>query len=254
MTTDLSVLKRRLGTAPADHAAQSLRYGAPVARSRVAGALVSAAMIVGVSLTGCSSTPPAPDWQMNAHGAVHKATQAYLAGNSRVELLEWKHARAEVGRTGRVGLLARVELTRCAAQVASLDPAPCDGFEALRPDAPEAERTYADYLAGRPVASAIAHLPEAQRAVASTGNAATLAAIKDPLSRLVAAGVLFRTGAASPAVASIAVDTASEQGWRRPLMAWLALEAQRAQAAGKVDVAAALRRRIAVVEDSVGKR
>lgn len=242
MTTDVFALVRSVAHGP--HAASNV----------VAMALTAAALIVGVALTGCSSTPPAPDWQMNAHGAVQKATQAYLAGHTRVELLEWSHARAEVGRTGRVDLLARVELTRCAAQVASLDPAPCDRFEALRPDAPDAERTYADYLAGQPVGSAAAQLPEAQRAVATTGSAVALAAIQDPLSRLVAAGVLFKTGAASPAVASIAVDTASGQGWRRPLMAWLALEARRAQAAGDVEAAAALQRRMAVVEESLGTR
>ena len=242
MTTDVFALVR------------SVAHGPDSARHFVATACTAAALIVGAALTGCSSTPPAPDWQMNAHGAVQKATQAYLAGHTRVELLEWNHARAEVGRTGRVDLLARVELTRCAAQVASLDPALCDRFEALRPDAHDAERTYADYLAGRPVGSAAAQLPEAQRAVATTGSAAALAAIQDPLSRLVAAGVLFKTGAASPAVASIAVDTASGQGWRRPLLAWLAVEAKRAQVAGDVEAAAALQRRIAVVEESLGTR
>lgn len=252
MTTDVFAQVRSVAYRPARHAARQGARAAP-GRSRLVAAC-AAALIVGVALTGCSSTPPTPDWQMNAHGAVQKATQAYLAGHSRVEVLEWNHARAEVGRTGRVDLLARVELTRCAALVASLDPAPCDGFEALRPDAPDAERTYADYLAGRPVASAATQLPEAQRAVATTGSVAALAAIQDPLSRLVAAGVLFKTGGASPAVASIAVDTASAQGWRRPLMAWLVLEARRAQAAGDVDVAAALQRRLAVVEESLGTR
>ncbi|AOG25333.1 hypothetical protein [Acidovorax sp. RAC01] len=254
MTTDVSAVLRSAAYRPAGHAVVQQSAHAVPGPGRLGAACAAAALIVTVALTGCSSTPPTPDWQMNAHGAVQKATQAYLAGQTRVELLEWNHARAEVGRTGRVDLLARVELTRCAAQVASLDPAPCDRFEALRPDAPEAERAYADYLAGRPVANAVAQLPEAQRAVASTGSAAALAAIQDPLSRLVAAGVLFKTGAASPAVASIAMETASGQGWRRPLMAWLALEARRAQAAGDAEAAAALQRRLAVVEGSPGTR
>ncbi len=253
MTTDVFALVRSLAHRPARHAAQQGARAAP-GPCRLVAACATAALMVCVALTGCSSTPPTPDWQMNAHGAIQKATQAYLAGHSRVEVLEWNLARAEVGRTGRVDLLARVELTRCAALVASLDPAPCDRFEALRPDAPDAERTYADYLAGRPVASAAAQLPEAQRAVATTGSVTALAAIQDPLSRLVAAGVLFKTGGASPAVASIAVDTASRQGWRRPLLAWLALEVQRAQAAGNVEAAAALQRRIAVAEESLRTR
>ena len=72
-----------------------------------------------LTLMACSSQPPTPDWQMNAQGAAQKALAAYLSGNARVEQLEWDHARAEVARTGRADLLARLELMRCAAQRAS---------------------------------------------------------------------------------------------------------------------------------------
>lgn len=203
-------------------------------------------------LAACSSKPPAPDWQMNAHASAQKAVEAYLSGNARVEKLEWDRARAEVARTGRPDLLARLELVRCAAQAASLVPGPCPGFEALRADAAAPERAYADYLAGRAQPEQAPLLPEAQRKVAVSGDAGALAAIEDPLSRLVAAGVLFQTGRASPAVMAAATETASAQGWRRPLMAWLLLQAQRADAAGDVEAAAELRRRLAIVELSAG--
>jgi hypothetical protein len=200
-------------------------------------------------LAACGSKPVAPDWQMNAQGAAERAVAAYLAGNARVESLEFAKARAEVARTGRPDLLARVELLRCASRVASLVMEPCTAFEALRQDAAPAERAYADYLAGRGTPQDAALLPEAQRAAATGGDAA-LQAVKDPLSRLVAAGVLLQTGRATPATVSTAVDTASEQGWRRPLLAWLGVQAQRAEQAGAVDEAARLRRRIAVVEQA----
>jgi len=72
-------------------------------------------------------------------------------------------------------------------------------------------------------------------------------AIEDPLSRLVAAGVLLRTGRASPQVLALASDTASAQGWRRPLLAWLGVQAERAERAGATDEAQRLRRRMALV-------
>jgi hypothetical protein len=187
---------------------------------------------------------------MNAQGASQKAIEAYLSGNARVEKLEWDRARAEVARTGRPDLLARLELMRCAAQVASLVTEPCERFEALRADAAAPEQAYADYLVGRVQTGQVAFLPPAQRAVVTAGNAATLAGIADPLSRLVAAGVLLQTGHASPAVIATATDTASAQGWRRPLMAWLLLQVQRAEAAGDTAAADALRRRVRVVEQS----
>ena len=218
-------------------------------RAPVRFAVVSCALL----LAACSSKPPVPDWQMNAQAAATKATEAYLSGNARVEQLEWDRARAEVARTGRADLLARLELMRCAAQVASLVVAPCDRVDALRPDAPAPEQAYADYLAGRVSPQQVPLLPEAQRKVAASGEAATLAGIEDPLSRLVAAGVLFQTGRATPAVMADATETASAQGWRRPLLAWLLLQVQRAEAAGDAEAAAALRRRVGIVEQGAAR-
>ena len=83
-------------------------------------------------------------------------------------------------------------------------------------------------------------------------TATALAAIADPWSRLVAAGVLLRTGRASPQTMELATETASTQGWRRPLLAWLLLQAQRAEQAGDTQAASKLRRRIAVVEQGGG--
>ncbi len=200
-------------------------------------------------LAACGSKPVAPDWQMNAQGATERAVAAYLAGNARVEALEFGKARAEVARTGRPDLLARVELLRCASRVASLVMEACPGFEALRQDAAPAERAYADYLAGKAAPQDAALLPEAQRAAMASGDAA-LKEMKDPLSQLVAAGVMLQTGRATPATIALAVDTASAQGWRRPLLAWLLVQAQRAEQAGATEEAARLRRRIAVVEQA----
>ena len=203
-------------------------------------------------LAACASGPPPPDWQAKAHDALDRAVAAYLAGDSRVADAEFERARQELSRTGRADLLARAALLRCAAQVASLDGLPCSGFEPYRADAPAAERAYADYLAGGVTPQSLALLPAAQQAVAAAGQAASatdaaLAAVSDPVSRLVAAGVLLQTGRASPATLTLAVDTASAQGWRRPLLAWLELQARRAEAAGASADAAGLRRRIAWV-------
>ena len=205
--------------------------------------------VVAIALmTGCASKPPVPEWQMNAHAATQKAVAAYLSGDTRVERLEWERARAEVARTGRLDLLARLELMRCAAEVASLVPGPCERFEALRTDAAEPERAYADYLAGLVQPQQIALLPEAQRKAATATDPAVVAFMEDPLSRLVAASVMFRSGRGSPDLLATAVATASAQGWRRPLMAWLVLQLKRAQAIGDSTGAAALQRRIDVVQ------
>ncbi len=200
------------------------------------------------ALPGCGSAPPPPDWQMNAKGSLERAGAAYLSGNSRVEAVEFARARADLARTGRADLLARAELTRCAWRVASLTFDDCPAFAALSADAAPPERAYAAYLLGRATPQDAELLPEAHREAArGAASADALRRIEDPLARLIAAGVQLRAGRAEPAALALASDTASAQGWSRPLLAWLGAQAQRAEAAGAVDEAARLRRRMALV-------
>lgn len=198
-------------------------------------------------LAGCGSKPRVPDWQMNAHDGLERYVAAAMSGSERAAAAEFARARSELASTGQPALVARAELTRCAVLLANLDMEPCTGFEALRADAPPPEQAYADYLAGQLAPSRAQLLPPPQRAIAaSVGSVADLQAIADPLSRLVAAGVLFRTGRANPEVLTAASDTASAQGWRRPLLAWLGVQLRRAEAAGATQEAHRLRRRIAL--------
>lgn len=199
-----------------------------------------------LGIASCSGTPPAPEWQPRAHGAIRNFEAAYLRGDSRLAEQEFARARTALSATGRADLVARAELVRCAAQVASLDFDDCPGFLRIAGDAPAAERAYAAYLAGKAMVADIALLPEQHRTAAS-GDGGALGAIEDPFSRLIAAGVLFRQGRATPAGIGIAVETASAQGWRRPLIAWLGLQARRADEAGDRAAAAMIRRRIQLV-------
>jgi len=193
-------------------------------------------------LAGCAGGPPTPTWQLDASAAADDAVQAWLGGDARIEVQASTRLREAISKTGRPAMLARAELLRCAARVATLVFEPCAAFEALRVDAEAPERAYADYLAGQPVADADA-LPPAQRAVLRGGPSA-LAAIEDPLSQLVAAGVLVKSGRADPATLQIAADTASAQGWRRAVLAWLTALKARADAAGDRAQAEQLQRRI----------
>ena len=207
-----------------------------------------AAAAAAALLAGCGNTPPAPDWQLTAQSSVERFTNAYLTGNSRVEDADFKRARDALASTGQASMVLRAELTRCATRVAALVFEDCAGFEQLAQDASPADRAYAAYLAGRATSADAALLPEQHRAAASatsdTAAAAAVQAIADPLSKLVASGVLMRAGKATPQTLADAVDVASTQGWRRPLMAWLGVQVMRAQQAGDTAEAQRLQRRI----------
>jgi hypothetical protein len=203
------------------------------------------AVLLALGLAACGNKPRQPDWLVNADGAQDRYQRSYLSAKDRVATSEFARFRSEVASTAQPKLVARAELTRCAVQVASLDFSPCTGFEQLRADAPEEERAYADFLAGRATPEQARLLAEPYRGIAGgDSGAGAVKAIKDPLSRVIGAAVLLRTEKADPEVLAIATETASEQGWRRAVLAWLGAQAMRAEKAGASEEAARLRRRM----------
>ena len=185
----------------------------------------ASALLAGALLAACASSPPPPDWQLSARGALTQYQRYYLAGETQLAEREFASGKAEIARTGRLDLLARAELLRCAVRIASLEFDDCAGFEALRADAGAEEIAYAEYLSGR----------------------ATRAPTEEPLSRLVATGLRLRNATVTPQEIGAAIDVASSQGWRRPLLAWLAVQAKRAEASGDQAALAHIRRRIEFV-------
>ena len=225
-------------------------------------AALCAAVLAAFGLAGCASGPKLPDWQLEAKGAMERSVAAYLEGNPRVEAAEFARAKAYISRTGQVELMAKIELLHCASHVASLDLTPCDGFEKLRQDAPPELRAYADHLTGQPTSKNDPLLPTIQlgagvittssapKSISNASNAANAANasnasnVKDPLSQLLAVAVLFQSANASPAAVQTAVDVASTQGWRRPLLAWLGVQLALAEKGGDTLTAERLKRRI----------
>ena len=184
---------------------------------------------------------------------------------------ELARAKAEISSTGRADLMARTELTRCAVRVASLELDNCAAYQPLAPDVGPQERAYAAFLTGQWAGLDPSLLPAHYQALVSKAasdkatnpgagttspSAATdmLGTIKDPLSRLIAAGVLLQRNALSPADITVATETASSQGWRRPLLAWLGVQRQRASAAGDQDAVTRLQRRMDLVLQSAPGR
>jgi hypothetical protein len=204
-----------------------------------------AASLMLLALAGCATQTPQPAWRADAQSALDGFTDAYLAGASAAASTEFVRARAGAAGTGDAAAVGQIELVRCAVQAASLDGAECTGFTPLAPDATPAQRAYAAYLSGRWQGLDGALLPEQHRSVIKGG---AIASIADPLSRLVAAGAALRAGQLTPEGIATATDTASTQGWRRPLLAWLGVAIQRAQALGNEAEVARLRRRVALAQ------
>lgn len=204
-----------------------------------------ACAVLAALLSACANRPQAPAWQQDARGALDGFTDDWLRGDTGAAEAEFARARRETAGTGRFDLVAQAELVRCGVQAASLV-FECPGFAALAADATPAQRAYAAYLDGRWQGLDAALLPEQHRAVVASGR---IGATADPLARLVAAGALLKAGRIVPDDIGSAVETASGQGWRRPLLAWLGVQERRALAAGDAGAAGRIRRRIALVTD-----
>lgn len=209
------------------------------------------ALILTVLLAACATAPPTPEWLKLSSQSVNLATAAALQGQDRLAQHHWSAAMSQARRTASPEAMARVALIRCAVVQATTLQTPCPEFDALRALAPETDQAYARYLQGLASASDVAVLPPVHRAVARamlnsaepSVVATTLRNTPDPLSRLIAASAVFQP-LPSLQVVGVAVDTASEQGWQRPLLTWLTLQQRLAQEAGQLELAAQAQQRL----------
>lgn len=210
-------------------------------------ALLAAVLPLIVACVG----PRVPEWREDAVEALDAFRHDYLAGRSAMAARHFAAAKEAISATGKLELAARAELVRCALATASLDFDACAEAAALVADAGAEDRAYAAFLIGDWNSLDAGALPAQYRGVAgSAGMQAqnrAMQAIEDPLSRLVAAGVLFRRARLSPEGVRVAVDTASDEGYRRPLLAWLNVQASLAEAAGDTALLESIRKRIELV-------
>lgn len=231
-------------------------------RGRRGSRLATALAIGGVvaALAGCAGTP-APAWRIETRNRVEQATAAALTGRTRVAEQQWRLAAQAAAAAAQADVLARVALARCAVEAVMLRVGGCSAAVPYLADAGAAERAYAAYLgvpdipasAGDGSATA-AHeaLPAPHRPIARllaegappVAFTPALAAIEDPLARLVAGAVAWRAGRLDAGGVALLVDTASAEGWQQPLAVWLGVLARLAEAAGDAEGAARARRRL----------
>jgi hypothetical protein len=206
--------------------------------------------VAAVALMTACAAQPTPEWQANAHGALQRASRAFLEGAERVADAEWRTAQSELARTAQPHLVFRGALMRCAVEQSALQVHACTPDIASLRHAADADAAYTRYLAAAHLPADVPLLPEAHQAVASAllaGIAPNLLAVSEPLSRLVAASVVLQKQGVDAALLQTAVDTASAQGWRKPLLAWLRLQLLHAQQQGDTALAQKAEHRMAVL-------
>ena len=207
-------------------------------------------------LAGCGAKP-APVWIAAGHKQLETFKQDFLIGREpTITQIHFRKALDEIKKGGDAGLLGKAWLTRMALQVAVREE--LEESEYLKTEAAEAapaNRNFYRFLKGDVATVDVSLLPEPYRPfwmAFSSGDAAktavSIAAIEDPLSRLIAAGLAVSHRLENDAMLQIAVETASLNGWKRPLIVWLERLQSSCEAAGDAAKASTIRSRIELMK------
>ena len=212
-------------------------------------------------LGACGSKgPPVPDWKTDSANYIERYKKAYLMGENTLADSYFKRALDATSGAGRVAETARLWLIQCALHKASLASDNCQAYaELARTGSTTEDRTYYQFLTGQwdqldAKSLPAQYLPILKAAGAGTAplNAA-LKATADPLSRLIGASLLLNRKQADDDTLALAAETASDQGWRRPLLVYLKLQETRAKERGDTAAQTQLAVRIGLIESTLSQ-
>ncbi len=209
-----------------------------------------------LTLVGCGTGgPPPPDWKVDASDLIVRYQKHALLGDNTLAERYFQQAVAATGGAGRVSETAHLWLVRCATRRAMLIDDACAGYADLARIAPNAtDQAYYRFITLRWEDLDPSLLPRQHRDLLrapADKRPEILGRITDPLARLLDASLLVMRKEADASTLAIATETASAQGWRRPLLTFLKLQQKQAVAQGDVAEQARLDRRIQLVEQSL---
>lgn len=213
-------------------------------------------VLLGLALTACGGGPKTPDWKLDSISLIERYKKAELRGQNTLAESYFHQALAAAGSAGKIEETARLHLTRCATRQASLTFEPCNGYlEYARLGARPEDDAYHRFLSGQWDGLDSGKLPAQYREFASNRdpgrNPDIFRKISDPLSRLVAVSIAIMRKQANEATLKVGEETASEQGWRKPLLVYLKLQEAQAGLRGDQASLEKLRARIRLVEESL---
>jgi hypothetical protein len=179
-------------------------------------------------LCSCGSAP-VPAWKDKADRQLEDYKINFLAGKEDVTEPHFLKARKEIAASNDLNLLAVAYLTKYALHTASLESFDASEFARLHRLEPNATNmAYCHFLKGNFSAVDVNTLPMRYTGIVKAAvskdvvlAAREIAAIDDPLSRLIACGVWVKYVSNDESILQVAIHTASANGWRRPLWAYL---------------------------------
>jgi len=214
-------------------------------------------ILLSLLIGGCGLNQT-PTWIIAGNHYMERFKKNFLTGEQPyITELNFQKAVKEIKKSGDLDLLEKAWLTRMALQGAVLKEMEEGDYGKIAAVKPvPANRNFYIFLTGDAAEADGALLPEqysrfleairkgdvvkTEKAIADMGD--------DPISQLIAAGLAVRRHLESEMILNTAVETASRNGWKMALLAWLERLCAFHAAAGDAGKAAAVRRRIELIE------
>ena len=214
-------------------------------------------MVFSFLLVGCGSSKPVPEWKDASFNLLDNYKKSYLSGKERIAEAYFNKAVDEIKSSGDLDILGRAYLTKYACQVAVLEA--FDDKEFLRIDAVEPilqNKNFYSFLKGAFDSVDENQLPEQYvgflRAFKG-GNKEEItheiSNMDNALSKLIAIGLLVQKNKADETELALAIDIASQNGWKKALLAYLVKLQSYYEMNNKPDKAAHVAERIQLIKD-----
>jgi hypothetical protein len=179
-------------------------------------------------LAGCSSKT-VPGWIKTSHTQLESYKKHFLQGKDRYAEGNFRKTIEEMKTGGDFNLLQIAYLTQYALQVSVLETFDDKEYRRLAAIEPNPENTHFHaFLRGAFDRTDELSLPSQYRPFLRACNQSkqmvvndAIAGMEDPLSRLIASGLAVQQGRYNEQTILTAIQTASEQGWKKALLAYL---------------------------------
>jgi hypothetical protein len=207
-------------------------------------------------LAGCASKQ-IPDWESTGFKQLEIFRNSYLDGKERIAELHFQKAVEQMKRGGDLTMLSKAYLTKYAVRTALLEDMKGSDYLDIGTIDPDPEnRNYFIFLKGnlsivdekllarqyRPVVKA--YIGGSQESIDQE-----IARMRDPLSRLIAIGIIVKKDRYDEATLQMAVNTASENSWRKTVLVYLDKLLSFYEAKNEKNKAEQLRLRIKLLKD-----
>jgi len=207
-------------------------------------------------LVGCGAKP-IPEWKNVSFNQLESYKKNYLIGKVKIAELHFHKAIEEIKKSGDLEILSTAYLTKYAVNVAVLedfDESDYLQIESVQQD-PKSKNFY-NFLKGLFDKVDERLLPREYRGFLKTFRYGMerdmereIVSIEDPLSKLIAAGLLVRYYRYSEAILEAAAGTASKNGWKKAHVAYLEKLKSFYEAEKEMEKAANIQRKIQLIQN-----